>query len=160
MNRPGPSTPPSASVSVEVAASGAAVYAVLTDLGAMADLAEETETMTWTKGDTAVPGAVFRGQNRNGSRTWSTTCTVTDADPGQCFAFEVRSGPLSIARWQYDLEPLGPDRCRVSESTWDRRPGWFRRPGGWMTGVRDRDSASQAHITRTLERVRARVETP
>lgn len=157
-----PVSPPSASATVELDASAAAVWALVTDLDALADLAEETETMTWTRGSTAVTGAVFTGRNRNGSRSWSTTCTVTDAEPGRRFAFDVRAGPLPIARWVYDVQPLDPsggqDRCRVTESTWDRRPGWFKKPGGWLTGVKDRDRASQAHITLTLERLGSRLE--
>ena len=66
------------------------MYALITDLPTLASLAEETETMQWRKGDAAAPGAVFTGHNRNGSQTWTTTCTVTDAEPGRVFAFDVR----------------------------------------------------------------------
>ena len=148
--------------SVEVDASAGAIYALLSDLDSLASLAEETESMTWTTGTRAEPGAVFTGSNRNGAKTWSTTCTVTDADPGHCFAFEVKAGLLKIARWQYDVEPLaavdGQDRCRVTESTWDRRPGWFKKPGGWLTGVPDRETASREHIAATLARLKATAE--
>lgn len=164
MTSPSDGRPPSATVTVELDAAAVAVYALVTDLDALAALAEETEEMTWIRGTRAVPGAVFTGRNRNGRRSWSTTCTVTDAEPGRRFAFDVRAGPLPVARWQYDVSPLeesgsGP-RCRVTESTWDRRPGWFKKPAGWLTGVPDRDSASHAHITLTLDRLRARVEVP
>ena len=47
--------------------------------------------MEWLKGDVAGPGAVFKGHNRNGGKSWTTTCTVTDAEPGRVFAFDVRS---------------------------------------------------------------------
>ena len=151
------------SQSVEVDASAQAVWALVSDLESLAALAEETESMTWVKGDAARPGAVFTGSNRNGAKSWSTTCTVTDAEPGRRFAFDVRAGPLRIARWQYDVEPLaagasGAGRCRVTESTWDQRPGWFKRPGGWLTGVRDRDAASREHIATTLARLKATAE--
>jgi hypothetical protein len=150
------------SESVDVDAAAADVYALVSDLDSMASLAEETEEMTWAEGSSAQPGAVFRGSNRNGRKTWSTTCTVTDADPGRRFAFEVTAGRLPIARWQYDVEPLadadGRARCRVTESTWDKRPGWFKRPGGWLTGVADRDTASREHIRATLARLKARAE--
>lgn len=149
-----------ASASVEVAAGAETAYAVLTDLDALADLAEETESMVWKRGAAPRPGAVFTGANRNGARTWSTTCRVTHAEPGRRFGFEVSAGPLRIARWQYDLEDLGPDRCRVTESTWDRRPGWFKRPGGWLTGVQDRDRISQEHIEATLARLQDRFADP
>jgi len=153
---------PAASATVEVAAPAAAVWALLVDLDSLAALAEEAESMTWRRGTSAAPGAVFTGRNRHGRRRWSTTCTVTDADPGRRFAFDVTSGPLPIARWQYDVEPLaavdGRERCRVTESTWDQRPAWFRRPGGWLTGTPDRQRASQQHIETTLARLRTRAE--
>jgi hypothetical protein len=47
---------------------------------------------------------------------------------------------------------------RGSERTWDRRPGWFRVPAGWATGVKDRTSANVVHIDRTVERLKAKAE--
>jgi hypothetical protein len=48
--------------------------------------------------------------------------------------------------------------CRVTERTWDRRPGWFRVPAGWAMGVKDSRSANVVHIDRTLERLKAKAE--
>ena len=102
---------------------------------------------------------MFKGQNRNGRRTWSTTCTVTDAEPGRVFAFDVRYTVLPISHWRYDIEPVD-DGCRVTERTWDRRPAWFRKPAGWTTGVADRQSANLTHIQSTLQRLKQRAEQP
>ncbi len=82
-------------------------------------------------------GAVFAGHNENGSQRWSTKCTVTDAEPGRVFAFDVRHSVIPIARWQYDIV-AADGGCQVTESTWDRRPGWFRKLAGKATGVPDR----------------------
>jgi hypothetical protein len=100
---------------------------------------------------------VFKGRNRNGRRRWTTTCTVTDAEPGRTFAFDVKSVVIPVAHWRYDLAATDGG-CTVTESTWDRRPGWFRKPGGMATGVMDRDSANAEHIRLTLERLKARAE--
>jgi hypothetical protein len=35
------------------------------------------------------------------------SCTVTDAQPGQVFAFDVRYLGLRIARWRYDVAGAG-----------------------------------------------------
>ncbi|MFB8000542.1 SRPBCC family protein, partial [Streptomyces sp. NPDC056002] len=64
---------------VSIAADPEAVYALITDLPTLASLAEEAHAMEWQKGNSATPGSVFKGHNRNGSKAWSTTCTVTDA---------------------------------------------------------------------------------
>ncbi len=61
------------------------------------------------------------------------------------------------AHWRDDLAATDGG-CTVTESTWDRRPGWFRKPGGMATGVMDRDSANAEHIRLTLERLKARAE--
>jgi hypothetical protein len=138
-------TRPSASRTVEVSAPAEAVYAMITDLATMAELAEETAVMRWTRGRSAAPGSVFKGTNRNGWRRWTTTCTVTDAEPGRRFAFDVAHTVVPISRWQYDIEPT-VDGCTVTESTWDRRPGWFKGVGGLATGVPKRADANDAHI--------------
>ena len=149
----------SAQAEVTINADCDTVYRLITDLPTLASLAEENEAMEWRKGDRVSPGAVFRGHNRNGSHRWSTTCTVTDAQPGSVFAFDVRYAVLPIARWRYDIVPADGGGCRVTERTWDRRPGWFSKTAWVGTGVRDRDSANAEHIRLTLARLKERAET-
>ena len=148
---------PAASADITVDASPEAVYGLITDLATLAELAEETTAMSWHKGDAARPGAKFKGRNRNGRHTWTTTCTVTEADPGRGFAFDVHSAVVPIAHWRYDITPAG-DGCRVTESTWDHRPGWMRRIAHLLTGVRDRGAANHEHIRATLARLKERAE--
>jgi uncharacterized protein YndB with AHSA1/START domain len=148
---------PMATASLDIAAAPQVVYAHITDLDALAEMAAETTDIRWRKGSAAAPGAVFRGSNRNGWRRWTTTCTVTDAEPGRRFAFEVTHTSVPVSRWQYDIEPAG-DGCRVTESMWDRRPGWFARFGPLATGVGDRRAANAENIRATLARLKARVE--
>jgi hypothetical protein len=149
--------PASAEAEVTIAASPDTVYHLLTDLPTMASLAEELQAMEWRKGTGAAPGAVFKGRNRNGMYRWSTTCTVTEADPGEVFAFDVRYFGLPIARWRYDI--AGSDGgCRVTERTWDRRPGWFTKTAWIGTGVRNRNAANAEHIKLTLQRLKAKAE--
>jgi uncharacterized protein YndB with AHSA1/START domain len=150
--------PASAQAEVTINADCDTVYRLITDLPTLASLAEENEAMEWRKGDKVSPGAVFRGHNRNGSHRWSTTCTVTDAEPGSVFAFDVRYAVLPIARWRYDIAPAEGGGCRVTERTWDRRPGWFSKTAWVGTGVRDRDSANAEHIKLTLARLKDRAE--
>lgn len=149
---------PSASAEVNIDADARTVYQLITDLPTLASLAEETHAMEWCKGDTAAPGAQFKGRNRSGSRSWTTRCTVVAADPGRVFAFDVRSAMIPVAHWRYDIESTADGACRVTESTWDRRPGWFKTPAGWATGVRDRDTANAEHIQLTLQRLKAAAE--
>ena len=154
---------PTARASVTISATCAEVYALITDLPTMATLAEEANALEWHRGDAATPGAVFKGHNINGAKSWTTKCTVTHAEPGRVFAFDVKSAIVPVAHWRYDIEPMegmeGEDGgCRVTEQTWDRRPGWFRKPAGFATGVSDRTSANAEHIELTLQRLKARAE--
>jgi hypothetical protein len=143
--------------SVDIAADADTVYRMITNLPTLAELAEETTSMQWLTGDVAVAGAKFKGTNCHGTKTWSTTCIVTHAEPGQVFAFDVRSAAVPVSHWRYDIEPVDGG-CRVTERTWDRRPGWFKVPAGWATGVKDRTSANVEHIDRTLARLKAKAE--
>lgn len=150
-------SPANASARIEIDAAPDAVYQLITDLGVLAEVAEEATAMRWVRGSAAAEGAKFKGSNRNGWRRWSTTCTVTEAEPGRAFAFDVDSGPLPIAHWRYELTPTATGTA-VTESTWDRRPGWFHRFGGLLTGVNDRAAANAEHIRVTLDRLKARAE--
>lgn len=150
-------TAPSVTATLQIDASPDAVYRLITDLPTLASLAEEAVAMEWRKGDAVRPGAVFTGHNENGSRRWSTKCTVTDAEPERVFAFDVRHTVIPIARWQYDIV-AADGGCRVTESTWDRRPGWFRKLAGTATGVTDRAAANSEHIRLTLQRLKQRAE--
>lgn len=158
--------PASAQAEVTINADPEMVYHLITDLPTLASLAEEAHAMEWRKGyaadvrsetDTVRPGAVFKGHNRNGVFRWSTTCTVTDAEPGRTFAFDVRYLGLPIARWRYDIA-AGNGGCRVTERTWDRRPGWFTKTAWVGTGVRDRTAANIEHMKVTLQRLKAKAE--
>src|SRR4051794_25789321 len=99
-------TRPSASRTVEVSVPAEAVYAMITDKPTMARRAEETGVMRWTRGASTAPGSVSKGTNRNGWRRWTTPCTVTDAEPGRRFAFDVTHTVVPISRWQYEIEPM------------------------------------------------------
>lgn len=148
---------PSVTASMAINASPDQVYALITDLSTLAELAEETVAMRWRQGDAARPGAVFSGENRNGGHGWSTTCTVTDAEPGRSFGFDVRVAVIPVSHWRYEIA-AADGGCRVTESTWDRRPRWIRGITRLTTGVTDRTAANTEHIRLTLQRLKLRAE--
>jgi hypothetical protein len=150
--------PASAKSEVTIDSDAESVYHLITDLPTLASLAEEARAMHWRKGDAVREGAVFKGHNRNGFFRWSTTCTVTDAEPGRAFAFNVSYIGLPVAHWRYDIVADG-DGCRVTEQTWDRRPGWFSKTAWVGTGVRNRTAANIEHIRLTLQRLKEKAET-
>lgn len=150
-------TEPNARAHVDVRATAAVVYELVSDLEGLAGVAEEYSGGRWlAPASGPAVGARFIGANRRGFRVWRTVSTVTDAGPTR-FAFEVRSLGLPVSRWQYDIEPTATG-CRVTESTWDRRPAWFRPLTVLATGVRDRDTRNQFNIESTLARLKATAE--
>ena len=150
---------PSASAQTEVHAPPEAVYALVSDLSRMSGLSEELDSHSWLGGAReAAVGARFRGHNKRAWRRWSTTATVTDAEPGRRFAFEVHSvAGIPVSRWQYDIEAT-ENGCRVEEQTWDRRPSWFRPMANLITGVRDRAEHNRRNMEHTLSRLKAAAE--
>ena len=154
MNEPGPAC---AQASVSISAPCGEVYGLITDLPTLSSLAAETTVMKWRKGDKAAPGAVFKGTNRNGIRRWTTVCTVTDAEPGSTFAFDVSYLGIPVSHWRYEIAPADGG-CHVTEQMWDHRPGWFVKPGGVATGVMDRPTTNTEHIKLTLQRLKEKAE--
>ena len=149
---------PSASGRIEVKASPEQVYALVSDPGVLAELSDEYTGHRWLGGASGpAAGVRFRGSNKNGFRRWSTLSTVTDADIGARFAFDVRSFGQPVARWQYDIEQDG-DVCVVVERTWERRSRWFKAVSSLATGVWRRDETNQANIDATLRRLKAKAE--
>lgn len=151
-------TEPSASSRIDITAPPERIYALVSDLPGMGKLSAENQGGNWLGGlSSAQVGARFRGHNKRGWRRWSTTVTVTDADPGRRFGFDVRFVGVPISRWEYEIEETG-DGCRVTESTWDRRPGWFKPIGGFATGSMDRAGVNQHNIEETLRRLKSTAE--
>jgi hypothetical protein len=145
---------PDASASRTVGAAPQAVWAHVTDLGSIGERSPETFRARWTRGDGPTSGARFRGWNRQGPFVWTTTCTVTEAEPGRRFAFDVSFLGLTVAHWRWDVEEAG-DGSRVELAMWDRRGRIMQIIGPLGTGVRDRLAHNQAGIEATLDRLAA-----
>jgi hypothetical protein len=80
--------------------------------------------------DAAYVGMHFVGSNKRGPARWQTRCTVTSAERGRSFAFDVdRYGlapfllPVSVATWAYAFE--AQDGGTLVTETWrDGRTRW------------------------------------
>lgn len=142
-------TGPDAQGRIEIAAPPERVYALVSNPAALAGFAAEYRGHRWLDGATeAAVGARFVGRNENGLQRWITVATITDADPGRRFAFDVTAGPIKFARWQYDIEAT-EQGCRVAEKTWDRRSALLRKAAPLISGVKDRVAHNQRNIETT-----------
>ena len=97
------------------------------------------------------------GTNRHGLRRWSTRCTVTAAEPGRSFAFDVDFAGVAISRWAYELRE-DPDGCVVTESWTDRRPLWMRASSVPVMGIADRAAHNRRGMQATLRALRLAAE--
>lgn len=149
--------------SAHILAPAERVWALVSDLPAMGALSPENAGGRWVGGATGpAVGARFRGRNRNGWRRWSTSVKVTRCEAPVSFAFAVTYAGIPVAEWEYavtpDADPAAPG-CTVTESWSDRRPGWFKKPGGLATGVPDRGTeTAAASMEATLAALKATAE--
>jgi hypothetical protein len=135
---------------VRIAAPADEIYALVSDVTRMGEWSPENVGGRWL-GDIATPvvGARFTGANRRGWRRWSTTCTVTAAEPGRNFAFDVAFNGIPVSRWAYELQPDGEETV-VTESWADRRPARFALLVGPFMGMGDIRDFHRENIRQTL----------
>lgn len=150
---------PSATGMIEIDASPERVYEIVADMPGYKDWVGENEGGSWSQGATgAAVGVKFRGVNR-GRAAWKTTSTITAADPGRHFAFDVTMGVMPIAQWEYLIEASDGGGCRVTESTRRKVPWIMTQLARPLTGVADRDAENQRNIERSLAALKSRAET-
>jgi uncharacterized protein YndB with AHSA1/START domain len=148
-------------VATTMAASPDRVYSLVADLARMGEWSPETTGITWLGGaKEALPGARFRGSNRNGLRRWNTICTVVTAEPGRELTWESRLFGRPVALWRYRFESDGSGGTKVTETTVDQRGTVFRALGGVASGVSDRKTHNAESMRVTLERLKAAAERP
>lgn len=145
---------PTARSSIEIAAPPEVVYRIVTDVENVADWAEEAYRCAWRDGAArAEVGAKFRGLNKHNGRKWAMGCTVTEAEEGSRFAFQVSMLGVPTAWWRYDIEPT-PEGCLVTESTRRLAPNLPTRAASLFLGIGDRDEHNQRNIERSLLRLK------
>ncbi|MDQ1706771.1 MAG: hypothetical protein QOF18_3137 [Frankiaceae bacterium] len=145
-------------VSTEIAAEPGVVWRLVSDVTRMGQWSPETTSCRWLGGATGpAVGAKFKGSNKHGFRRWSTTCTVTAAEPGKRFAFDVHYGPVAISSWDYTFTSSGAGTT-VSESWDDRRPGWMKGLSAPVMGIADRPGHNRSGMEATLARLKEAAE--
>ena len=149
-------------VTVHVAASPAAVYAVVSDVTRTPELSPEIRSVRWLDGASGpVVGARFEAVNVAGprGRSWRNRPVVTEAEPGRVFAF-ARSEPFAgTVEWSYRLTERdgGTDVTEAYEVTRPiTRVGWFVIER--LYGGTDRRGDLRRGMEQTLDRLRTLVE--
>jgi uncharacterized protein YndB with AHSA1/START domain len=146
-------------VSRDIAASPEAVYAAIADVTRMGEWSEECVACEWTEGSTApAVGATFDGHNRNGDEhAWTSSCKVTEAEPGKAFTFQCSMYDFHYSTWGYRIEPTAGG-ARVTEWAEDLRPEAALEMSQQMSGITDRAARNEQTISGTLEKLAAALE--
>jgi len=155
------------SIHVDVAPEGA--YAAVSDITRMPEWSpENTRGVVRGPGGPAYVGMTFVGSNKRGSVRWNTRCTVTVADPGRQFAFDVdRYGvgallvPVSVASWDYTFEPH--EGGTLLTETWTDGRHWMPDlVAGTFDPLATRHASiaefQRGNIARTLRNLKAALE--
>ncbi len=120
-------------------------------------------------GEAAYVGMSFVGSNRRGPARWQTRCSVTTADRGKRFAFDVnRYGlgramlPVSVATWEYTFEEV-PEGTLVTETWYDGRRRWPDVATRLFDPIATRRGSfaefQRGNIARTLRNLKRELET-
>jgi uncharacterized protein YndB with AHSA1/START domain len=131
------------------------VYAMISDVTRMGEWSPETHRCEWIDGAAGpTVGARFKGSNKRGILRWSTKPTVTVADAGNEFTFEVGAPGKEDTRWSYKLTPKdgGTDLTESFESL--RYTLFFR----IVSPPKRRKVQLQQGVERTLERIKQAAE--
>lgn len=141
---------------IEVDAPPARVWALVSDLPAMARWSPQT-FRTFLRG--SGKGAKMININKAGWRIWPTTSMIKEFEPDKRLMFKVRE---NNARWSYDLEPLdGGTRTRIVET---------RDVSGGTSGIShfliekffggntNFESVLESDMKKTLQRIKTEVE--
>jgi hypothetical protein len=148
---------------IDIAAPPLAVYDTVVDVTRWGRFSPECTGATTVHGDGPIRvGSRFTGHNRRGPvRRWTTHCTVTAADPGRLFSFDVTGIGLAVATWSYRLQPLdGGAGTRLTEVWHDTRGPLMRVVGAAVSGVRDRGTHNRASMRTTLTNLKEHLEAP
>jgi hypothetical protein len=149
-----------AQVSVErtIHADANRLYELISDLPRMGEWSPENTGGKWVKGATGpAVGAHFKGTNRNGWRKWSTDVVITSAQPGQEFSFDVTTGPIKVATWEYRFDQTG-DATKVVQTWTDRRGLLASKVAVLVAGVRDRPGRNRENMEATMAKLAEAVE--
>ncbi len=141
---------------IVVAASPPELYALVSDVRRMGEWSPECRQCEWVDRATGpAVGARFRGTNRRGVARWSTTATITVADPGHEFAFVTSHMGRDMTQWTYRFEatPGGTEVAETFEMLRDM-PWYFRMADRVLMGVSDRHADLEANLVASLHRLK------
>lgn len=103
---------PSVTVETVMHAAPDEVFAVLSNLEALAGFGTEFQSCRWVGGRPGTLGSSFVGTQRMGDREWESTATITTIEPNRSFGWTVGSADDPVATWTFNQRSV-PDGTEV-----------------------------------------------
>lgn len=139
------------SVSKQLSASPEKVFAMVSDLTRMGEWSPENSGGEWIKGATGpTVGAIFKGRNANGGKSWSTSSQVFEFDPPRKIVWALMVAGSRLCDWVWQVEPCNGGSL-VTHSWIDRRSKLSNWIGGKISKVEDRRVHNRINMDATLE---------
>lgn len=141
--------------SAVLACSPEQAWSLVADVSRMGDWSPECDACTWIDGATGPEvGARFKGHNKRGLISWSTTCTVTECEPGRVFAFAVGKQDQPDNIWRYSFVPSADGTMATETCEFPKPMSAVSRLTTLLTlRVRDREADLKKGIEATLVRL-------
>jgi hypothetical protein len=146
--------PTTGSTSVDVAATAADAWALVSDVTRIGEFSPECRRAEWTVGESIAVGNRFRGFNQNGDYHWDVECEIVDAVDESSFTYVVPPGFEHGTRWSFAVETHG-ERCRITQSFEAPMLGL---PDVYPSEIDGRCAGLQAAIEKTLGRIKVALE--
>jgi uncharacterized protein YndB with AHSA1/START domain len=155
---------PTVEVEVLVEAPPEKVWALVTDLGLMAEWSPEYQGGEWLDGATGpVRGARFLGRNKREKMEWQVPSTVTEADAPRVFAWAVGDPSNPGASWRFELLPEGAgtrvrQHCEIGPGPSGLTSAIERMPDREERIIENRQNEHRRNMTATLEGLKKAAE--
>ena len=138
-------------VTKQLSASPEKVFAMVSDLTRMGEWSPENNGGVWTKGATGpAVGAMFKGRNANGGKSWSTGSKVIEFDPPRKIVWALIVAGSRWCDWVWQVEPSNGGSL-VTHTFVDRRSKFANWLGGKITNVKDRAVHNRINMLATVE---------
>ena len=138
-------------VTRQLSASPEKVFAMVSDLTRMGEWSPENNGGVWTKGATGpAVGAMFKGRNANGGKSWSTSSKVFEFDPPRKIVWALMVAGSRWCDWVWQVEPSNGGSL-VTHTWVDRRSKLANWLGGKISKVEDRGVHNRINMVATLD---------
>ena len=149
------------SESIEIDASPATVWALVTDMERYGEWSSENTGGYWRKNEEGVPGTgavgdEFVGINRRENQEWKALVEITEREENQSFAFVTGGTAMNFVHWRYDLATDGEATTLTESSALMNLSPPMIEHG--ETEVQSRAANARESITATLQGMKAAAE--